>query len=96
MITQAVALQARGDRHVYSHVAFLSRLDTLFNMTARSYFTHAYLEGTDDYLGALGASVWEVSEINFIEGGGILFAGAPPSSAPTSARPGRCSSTRCR
>ena len=75
VITQAVALQARGDRHVYSHVAFLSRLDTLFNMTERSYFTHAYLEGTDDYLGAPGASVWEDSEINFIEGGGILFAG---------------------
>ncbi|KHL26539.1 hypothetical protein PK98_09095 [Croceibacterium mercuriale] len=75
VITQAVALQARGDRHVYSHVAFLSRLDTLFNMTERSYFTHSYLEGTDDYLGAPGASVWEDSEINFIEGGGILFAG---------------------
>ena len=44
VITQAVALQARGDRHVYSHVAFLSRLDTLFNMTERSYFTHSYLD----------------------------------------------------
>jgi hypothetical protein len=75
VITQAVAIQMRGDRHVYSHVAFLSRLDTMFNMTARSYFDHVYLEGTDDYLGAPGASVWSDSEINFIEGGGILFAG---------------------
>jgi hypothetical protein len=75
VITQAVAIQMSGDRHVYSHVAFLSRLDTMFNRTRRSYFTHAYLEGTDDYLGAPGASVWEDSEINFIEGGGILFAG---------------------
>jgi hypothetical protein len=75
VITQAVAIQMQGDRHVYSHVAILSRLDTLFNRTKRSYFTHAYLEGTDDYLGAPGSSVWEDSEINFIEGGGILFAG---------------------
>ena len=75
VITQAVAVQMQGDRHVYSHVAILSRLDTMFNRTKRSYFTHAYLEGTDDYLGAPGASVWEDSEINFIEGGGILFAG---------------------
>ncbi len=75
VITQAVAIQMTGDRHVYSHVAILSRLDTMFNRTKRSYFTHAYLEGTDDYLGAPGGSVWEDSEINFIEGGGILFAG---------------------
>lgn len=75
VITQAVAIQMSGDRHVYSHVAFLSRLDTMFNRTKRSYFTHSYLEGTDDYLGAPGRSVWEDSEINFIEGGGILFAG---------------------
>jgi hypothetical protein len=75
VITQAVAIQMRGDRHVYFHVAFLSRLDTMFNMTNRSYFDHVYLEGTDDYLGAPGASVWSDSEINFIEGGGILFAG---------------------
>lgn len=75
VITQAVAIQMSGDRHVYSHVAILSRLDTMFNRTKRSYFTNAYLEGTDDYLGAPGVSVWEESEINFIEGGGILFAG---------------------
>jgi hypothetical protein len=75
VITQAVAIQMIGDRHVYSHVAFLSRLDTLFNRTSRSYFKNVYLEGTDDYLGVPGASVWEDSEINFIEGGGIILAG---------------------
>lgn len=75
VITQAVAIQMIGDRHLYSHVAFLSRLDTVFNRTSRSYFTHVYLEGTDDYLGVPGASVWEDSEINFIEGGGIVLAG---------------------
>ena len=51
VITQAVALQARGDKHIYSHVAVLSRLDTMFIQTARSYFTNAYIEGTDDFIG---------------------------------------------
>lgn len=75
VITQALALQASGDRHTYSHVAFLSRLDTLANRTARSYFTHVYIEGTDDFVGQRGPSVWEDSEVNFIEGGGILYGG---------------------
>ncbi len=74
VITQAVALEAKGDRHVYSHVAFLSRLDTLFTRTKRSYFTHVYVEGTDDFVGGGAASVWEDSEINFIEGGGVMWA----------------------
>ena len=44
VITQAVALQAQGDKHVYSHVAVLSRLlDTTFIRTTRSYFTHVYI-----------------------------------------------------
>ena len=51
VITQAVALQADGDKHVYSHVALLSRLDTTFIRTTRSYFTHVYIEGTDDFIG---------------------------------------------
>lgn len=75
VITQAVAIVMEGDRHVYSHVAMLSRLDTTFNLTRRSYFTHVYVEGTDDFIGVPGAAVWEDSEINFIEGGGIMLAG---------------------
>ena len=51
VITQAVAMQMRGDKHVYSHVAFLSRLDTTFIRTTRSYFTNVFIEGTDDFLG---------------------------------------------
>lgn len=74
-ITQALALQAAGDRHVYSHVAFLSRLDTFGNRAARSYFTHVYIEGTDDFVGSRNPSVWEDSEVHFIAGGGILFGG---------------------
>src|SRR5580692_4549881 len=34
-ITQAVALQASGDKHVYENVAILGRLDTMFLRTAR-------------------------------------------------------------
>jgi hypothetical protein len=37
VITQAVALQASGDKHVYDNVALLSRLDTMFLLTSRSY-----------------------------------------------------------
>ena len=51
VITQAVAIQMQGDKHVYSHVAFLSRLDTTFIRTTRSYFTNVFIEGTDDFLG---------------------------------------------
>ena len=74
VITQAVALEASGDRHVYSHVAILSRLDTMFLRTKRAYLTHVYVEGTDDYIGGGDASLWEDSEIHFITGGGVMFA----------------------
>ena len=74
VITQAVALQAQGDKHVYSHVAFLSRLDTMFIQTTRSYFTNAYVEGTDDFLGGGQVSVFEHSEIYFPTGNGVMSA----------------------
>src|SRR6185312_5339519 len=48
VITQGVALQASGDKHVYENVALLGRLDTMFLRTARSYFKNVYIEGTDD------------------------------------------------
>jgi pectin methylesterase-like acyl-CoA thioesterase len=74
VITQAVALQADGDKHVYSHVAFLSRLDTLFIRTTRSYFTNVYAEGTDDFIGGGTVGVWENSEIYFPTGNGVMSA----------------------
>lgn len=74
VITQAVVLQADGDKHVYSHVAFLSRLDTLFIRTTRSYFTNVYVEGTDDFIGGGMVSVWENSEVYFPTGKGVMSA----------------------
>jgi Pectinesterase len=74
VITQAVALQADGDKHVYSHVAFLSRLDTLFIRTTRSYFTNVYVEGTDDFIGGGQVGVWENSEVYFPTGNGVMSA----------------------
>ncbi|HEV2486142.1 MAG TPA: pectinesterase family protein, partial [Terracidiphilus sp.] len=74
VITQAVALQADGDKHVYSHVAFLSRLDTLFIRTTRSYFTNVYVEGTDDFIGGGNVGVWENSEVYFPTGRGVMSA----------------------
>ena len=72
VITQAVALQADGDKHVYSHVAFLGRLDTTFIRTMRSYFTHVYIEGTDDFIGGGAVGVWEDSEVYFPTGNGAM------------------------
>jgi len=74
IITQAVAVQAQGDKHIYSHVAILSRLDTMFIQTARSYFTNAYVEGTDDFLGGGQVSVFQDSEIYFPTGNGVMSA----------------------
>jgi hypothetical protein len=72
VITQAVALQADGDKHVYSHVALLGRLDTTFIRTSRSYFTHVYIEGTDDFIGGGQVGVWEDSEVYFPTGNGVM------------------------
>jgi hypothetical protein len=74
VITQAVAIQMQGDRHVYSHVAFLSRLDTTFIRTTRSYFTNVFIEGTDDFLGGGTVGVFKDSQIYFPTGNGVMSA----------------------
>jgi hypothetical protein len=74
VITQAVAIQMQGDKHVYSHVAFLSRLDTTFIRTTRSYFTNVFIEGTDDFLGGGTVGVFNDSAIYFPTGNGVMSA----------------------
>ena len=74
VITQAVALQAVGDKHVYENVALLGRLDTMFLRTRRSYFKNVYIEGTDDWLGGGQVSVWENCTLVFPEGQGVMIA----------------------
>jgi len=74
VITQGVALQAAGDKHVYENVALLGRLDTMFLRATRSYFKNVYLEGTDDFVGGGTASVWENCEIYFPIGRGVMSA----------------------
>ena len=74
VITQAVAIQMQGDKHVYSHVAFLSRLDTTFIRTTRSYFTNVFIEGTDDFLGGGMVGVFKDSQIYFPTGNGVMSA----------------------
>ncbi len=71
-ITQAVALQAAGDKHVYENVALLSRLDTMFLQTTRSYFKNVYIEGTDDFIGGGQMSVWDGCEVYFPTGSGVM------------------------
>ncbi len=74
VITQAVALQASGDKHVYENVALLSRLDTMFLRTTRSYFKNVYIEGTDDWMGGGQISVWEDSTLVYPNGSGVMSA----------------------
>jgi hypothetical protein len=73
-ITQAVALQAQGDKHVYENVALLSRLDTMFLRTTRSYFKNVYIEGTDDFIGGGQVSYWEDCQVVFPTGHGVMSA----------------------
>lgn len=73
---QAVAMSMRGDKQIFSHVAFLGLHDTLYLQTLRSYFTNVYVEGNEDFLG-IGSgliSVWEDSEVYFPTGSGVMFA----------------------
>jgi hypothetical protein len=74
VITQAVALQAAGDKHVYENVALLSRLDTMFLQAARSYFKNVYIEGTDDWMGGGQISVWEDCTLVYPMGSGVMSA----------------------
>ena len=74
VITQAVALTASGDKHVYENVAILGRLDTMFLRTTRSYFKNVYIEGTDDWLGGGQVSVWQDCTLAFPEGEGVMIA----------------------
>lgn len=74
VVTQAVALQAAGDKHVYENVALLSRLDTMFLRTTRSYFKNVYIEGTDDWMGGGQISLWENSTLVYPTGTGVMSA----------------------
>jgi hypothetical protein len=74
VITQGVALQAAGDKHVYENIALLGRLDTMFLRTTRSYFKNVYIEGTDDWMGGGRLSVWEDCTLVFPTGSGVMSA----------------------
>src|SRR5580698_6150158 len=57
VISQGVVIQMSGDRHVYSHVAFLSRLDTTVLSATRAYFTNVFVEGNVDLIAQRPGSV---------------------------------------
>jgi hypothetical protein len=73
-ITQAVALQSQGDKQVFENVAILSRLDTMFLRTTRSYFKNVYIEGTDDWMGGGQMSVWQNCDLVYPTGHGVMSA----------------------
>ncbi|HEY4381002.1 MAG TPA: hypothetical protein VGN01_11705 [Acidobacteriaceae bacterium] len=74
VVSQGVVLQASGDKHIYSHVAFLSRLDTTVISTTRGYFTNIFVEGTEDLIsfGGQNVNVFKDSEAYFPNGSGGL------------------------
>jgi hypothetical protein len=74
VISQGVVIQMSGDQHVYSHVAFLSRLDSTVISTTRAYFTNVFVEGTEDLIvfGGGPVAVFKDSEAYFPTGGGGL------------------------
>jgi hypothetical protein len=74
VITQGVALQAAGDKHVFENVALLGRLDTMFLRTTRSWFKNVYIEGTDDWMGGGQISVWEDCTLVYPTGSGVMSA----------------------
>ncbi len=74
VITQAVALQARGDKHVYQNVQILSRLDTMFLMAKRAFFDQVYIEGTDDWVGGGDIAYWQNSTLALPTGKGVMLA----------------------
>jgi pectin methylesterase-like acyl-CoA thioesterase len=74
VITQGVVIEMSGDKHVYSHVAFLGRLDTTVISTTRAYFTNVFVEGTEDLIvfGGGPVAVFKNSEAYFPTGSGGL------------------------
>ena len=94
VITQGVALQAAGDKHVYENVALLGRLDTMFLRTKRSWFKNVYIEGTDDWVGGGQISVWENCTLVFPTGSGVMSASGVVFLGADSKRPAACGSTR--
>ncbi len=75
-VSQGVVIQMSGDKHVYSHVAFLSKLDTTVLSATRAYFTNVFIEGTADFIAQRPGtmSVFKDSEAYFPNGGGNLAA----------------------
>jgi pectin methylesterase-like acyl-CoA thioesterase len=64
-VTQAVAIQTSGDKHIFDHVALLSKLDTTYIGSTRGYFNNVYIEGTNDFIGGGTISVWENAVVYF-------------------------------
>jgi hypothetical protein len=69
-VTQAVAIETSGDKHIFDHVSLLSKLDTTFIESTRAYFTNVYIEGTNDFIGGGTISLWENSYVYYPTGNG--------------------------
>ncbi|KAA1064160.1 hypothetical protein PGT21_013624 [Puccinia graminis f. sp. tritici] len=61
--TQAVALTAQGEKHVYKYCLFSSYQDTLLIKTASSYFYGCRVEGAVDFIFGSGSAWFEMADI---------------------------------
>lgn len=71
VITQGVALQSAGDKHVYENVALLGRLDTMFLRTTRSCFKNVYIEGVRTIGWAVASSAFGRTALWSIQPGAV-------------------------
>ncbi|PTQ95513.1 pectinesterase [Mucilaginibacter yixingensis] len=78
---QAVAVQSRGDRMVFSDCQFIGNQDILFLNSERSrqYFTHCYIEGTTDFIFGAATAWFEQCHIESKKNSHVTAASTPQS-----------------
>ncbi|HMO27575.1 MAG TPA: pectinesterase family protein [Tepidisphaeraceae bacterium] len=74
---QALALSARGDRHVYRNCRMLGYQDTLYVNGGRQYFVACYIEGAVDFIFGGATAVFDRCTIHSVASGYIAAPSTP-------------------
>lgn len=76
---QAVAVQSRGDRMVFSNCRFIGNQDILFlnSENSRQYFAHCYIEGTTDFIFGAATAWFEKCHIHSKKNSHVTAASTP-------------------
>jgi pectinesterase len=78
---QALALSARGDRHVYRNCRILGYQDTLYVNGGRQYFVDCHIEGAVDFIFGGAVAVFDRCTIHSVAGGYIAAPSTPQDQA---------------